>query len=335
MAKLAKAPMPHGRARRILVIVVPPVDELDLVGPIQVFGAANRLTGRAVYSVRVVTTGKDLEVAGEGGLLTFLARGRLRDVTEESDSALLVCGLGTRHTRDPGLFAWLRRTAPRLRRLGAVCVGAFLLAEAGLLDGKHATAHWRFGSELAKRYPRIKVRSAPLWVKDGNIYTSAGISAGIDLALAWVEEDCGGAIAHGVARELVLFLRRPGAQPQLSISLITQASEMHALQELQLWIMENLQKRLSVEDLAARVSMSVRNFERVFAREVGTTPSRYILHIRVEACRRQLEHSDKRFKQIAAAAGFGSPDSMRRAFVRLLGVTPRRYRAQASAKGLA
>ena len=324
--------MPRGRTCRILVIVVPPVDELDLIGPLQVFGAANRLIGRAAYSVQVVTTGKDLEVAGEGGLLTFLAHGHLRDVAEESDSALLVCGLETRHRRDAGLFAWLKRTAPRLRRLGAVCVGAFLLAEAGLLDGKRATAHWRFGSELAKRYPRIKVQSAPLWVKDGNIYTSAGISAGIDLALAWVEEDCGSVIAHGVARELVLFLRRPGGQPQLSISLAAQASEMRTLQELQLWIMENLRKRLSVEDLATRVSMSVRNFERVFAREVGTTPSQYVLHVRVEACRRLLEHSDKGFKQIAAAAGFGSPDSMRRAFVRLLGLTPRRYRAQAGAK---
>lgn len=328
MAKTAQATPLRGLARRVLVVVVPPVDELDLVGPLQVFSAANRLAGRTVYSIRIVTTGKELGVAGEAGLLTFLAERRLQDVGVESDSALLVCGLASRHARNAALSAWLKRVAPRVRRLGAVCVGAFLLAEAGLLDGRRATAHWRFGSELAKRYPRVRVESAPLWVKDGNIYTSAGISAGIDLALAWVEEDCGSAIAHGVARELVLFLRRPGGQPQLSISLAAQASAMRALQELQVWIAENLPKQLSVESLAARVSMSVRNFERVFAREVGVPPSQYVLHARVEACRRQLEQSDKGLKQIAAATGFGSADSMRRAFIRLLGVTPQRYRGQ-------
>ena len=324
MSSVSRAP----RSSRVLVVVVPPVDELDLVGPLQVFSVANRLAGRVVYSIAVVTTAKDLNVAGEAGLLTFLAQCRLHEVAEEYDSALLVCGLKTRHSRDADLLAWLQRAAPRLRRLGAVCVGAFLLAAAGLLNGKRATAHWRFGSELAKRYPRIKVESAPLWVKDGNIYTSAGISAGIDLALAWVEEDCGSAIAHEVARELVLFLRRPSGQPQLSISLAAQASEMRALQELQLWIVENLQKRLSVEDLAARAAMSLRNFERVFTREVGTTPAQYVLQARVESARSQLERTDKGLKQIAAATGFGNADQMRRAFVRRLGIAPQKYRRQ-------
>ena len=314
-------------SRRMIVIVVPPVDELDLIGPVQVFSAANRLARSTVYSIEVVTTGADLKIAGQAGLLTFLAQARLQDVAGEYDSALLVCGLATRHARDAALFSWLRSTAPRLRRLGAVCVGAFLLAAAGLLDGKRATAHWRFGSEFAKRYPRVKVESAPLWVKAGNIYTSAGI----DLALGWVEEDCGSAIAHEAARELVLFLRRPAGQPQLSLSLAAQASEMRVLQELQLWIAENLQRRLSVEDLAGHVAMSVRNFERVFTREVGTAPAQYVLHVRVEAARRQLEHTDRGFKQIAIVTGFGGPDSMRRAFVRLLGITPQRYRAQVRA----
>lgn len=321
-------PTETASVRRILVVVVPPVDELDLVGPLQVFSATNRLAGRSVYSIEIVTTGPDLEVSGEAGLLTFLAQGRLRDTACDYDSALLVCGLASRHTRDAVLFAWLKRSAARLRRLGAVCVGAFLLAEAGLLNGRRVTSHWRFGSELAKRYPHIKVAPPQLWVKDGNIYTSAGISAGIDLALAWVEEDCGAGTAHEVARELVLFLRRPGGQSQLSISLATQASEMRALQELQLWVAENVRKRLSIEDLARQVAMSVRNFERVFTREIGTTPAQYVLHARVEAARRQLEHTDKGFKQVAAAAGFGSADSMRRAFLRLLGITPQRYRAR-------
>src|SRR5690242_4495995 len=242
---LPVAKVSQAAARRVLVVVVPPVDELDLVGPLQVFSAVNRLAARPIYAIDVVTTAENLQVAGEAGVLTFLAHRRLQEVTQDYDSALLVCGLASRHARDAALFTWLRQAGTHMRRLGAVCVGAFLLAEAGLLSGRRVTSHWRFGSELAKRYPRIKVVAPQLWVKDGNIYTSAGVSAGIDLALAWVEEDCGSAIAHEVARELVLFLRRPGGQPQLSISLASQASEMRALQELQLWIAENLQKRLS------------------------------------------------------------------------------------------
>jgi transcriptional regulator GlxA family with amidase domain len=216
--------------------------------------------------------------------------------------------------------------AVEVRRLGAVCVGAFLLAEAGLLNGRRATAHWKFGRELATRYPGVRVEHDPLWVKDGNIYTSAGLSAGIDLALAWVEEDCGAGMAHEAARELVLFLRRPGGQPQVSVSLSTQASEMMSIRELQIWIVEHLETKLSVEDLAERMSMSVRNFERVFTREVGTTPSQYVLQMRVEAARRHLERTEMGLKQVASAAGFGSVDVMRRAFTRLLGITPCRYR---------
>src|SRR5712664_1981441 len=287
---------PRGTARfkrrRIIVVIVPPVDELDLVGPIQVFSAANRLVRKTVYEVEIVTNAKDLKVQGEGGLLSFAAQGRFQDVKGKVDSLLLVCGLGTRTARDPALFAWMRKMAPVVRRLGAVCVGSFLLAEAGLLDGRRATTHWKFGRELAARYPRVRVEHDPLWVKDGNIYTSAGISAGIDLALAWVEEDCGAGLAHEAARELVLFLRRPGGQPQVSVSLASQASEMSSIRELQIWIAEHLGTRLSVHDLADRMSMSLRNFERVFTREVGTTPSQYVLQMRVEAARRKLERTD-------------------------------------------
>ena len=198
----AKTPL----RRRIIIVVVPPVEELDLVGPMQVFGAANRLSERKIYSLVIATNRKDLEVQGEGGMLSFLAQCRLKDVKGTVDSVLLVCGVGTRLARDPALSQWLRKICPTIRRLGGVCLGAFLLAEAGVLNGKRATAHWKFGRELAKRYPQVQVESEPIWVRDGNIYTSAGISAAIDLALAWVEEDCGSALAHEIARELVLFL---------------------------------------------------------------------------------------------------------------------------------
>jgi len=316
----------HSFGRRIVAVVVPPVDELDLVGPLQVFHSVNRLAGRTIYEIEVVTAADRLKVEGESGVLTFLARHHFQKVEGTCDSVLLVCGLGTRSVRDPALSAWLKKMAVEVRRLGAVCVGSFLLAEAGLLNGRRATTHWKFGRELAKRYPGVRVEHDPLWVKDGNIYTSAGISAGIDLALAWVEEDCGAGLAHEAARELVLFLRRPGGQPQVSVSLASQASEMTSIRELQIWIAEHLARRLSVEDLAHRMAMSVRNFERVFTREVGTTPAQYVLQMRVEAARRQLERSDRGLKQVASASGFGSIDVMRRAFVRLLGITPSRYR---------
>jgi transcriptional regulator GlxA family with amidase domain len=332
---MASTPKKHGLrrpspSRRIVVVVVPPVDELDLVGPLQVFNSVNRLAGRIIYTIEVVTNADRLTVDGEGGVLTFIARHHFNKVKGACDSVLLVCGLGTRSVRDAALSAWLKKMAGEARRLGAVCVGAFLLAEAGLLNGRRATAHWRFGRELAQQYPGVRVEREPLWVKDGNIYTSAGTSASIDLALAWVEEDCGAALAHEAARELVLFLRRPGGQPQVSVSLASQASEMASIQELQIWIAEHLETKLSVDGLADRMSMSVRNFERVFTREVGTTPSQYVLQMRVEAARSQLERTDGGLKHVAAAVGFGSVDVMRRAFVRLLGLTPARYRELAA-----
>jgi len=313
-------------SRRIIVVAVSPVDELDLVGPLQVFNSINRLADRKIYEVEVVTNTDSLIVEGENQVLTFVAKHHFNKVQGACDSVLLVCGLKSRSVRDAALSAWLRNTLSQVRRLGAVCVGAFLIAEAGLLNGRTATTHWRFGREMASRFPRVRVQHDPLWVKDGNIYTSAGISAGIDLALAWVEEDCGAGLAHEAARELVLFLRRPGGQPQLSISLASQASEMMSIRELQIWIAEHLHTKLLVDDLADRMAMSVRNFERVFTREVGTTPSQYVLQMRVEAARRDLEHTQKGLKQVASGAGFGNVDVMRRAFVRLLGITPRRYR---------
>ena len=332
MGSVSIRPRPprHPSSRRIVVVVVPPIDELDLVGPLQVFNSVNRLAGRSIYAIEVVTIADRLTVEGEGGVLTFIARHHFSKMEGACDSVLLVCGLSTRSVRDAALSAWLREKVAEVRRLGAVCVGSFMLAEAGLLDGRRATTHWKYGRELAERYPGVRVEHEPLWVKDGNIYTCAGISAGIDLALAWVEEDCGVALAHEAARELVLFLRRPGGQPQLSISLASQASEMASIRELQIWIAEHLKSRLSVEALADRMSMSVRNFERVFTREVGTTPSQYVLQMRVEAARSRLERTNGGLKQVASAAGFGSVDVMRRAFVRLLGITPARYRELAT-----
>ena len=313
--------------KRVVLLVVPPVDELDLVGPVEVFGTANRLLdgGRTPYAVEVVTTARNRRIDGQSGL-SLLAHRHYQDGVGHPDSVLLVCGVGARTMRDRALFGWLTRTAATARRLGSVCVGGFLLAEAGILDGRRATVHWRYAREFADRYPRVAVDPRPTWVQAGNIYTSAGISAGIDLALAWVEEDFGTAAALKVARELVLFLRRPGGQDQVSVSLEAQALHTKSMQELQVWMMEHLDRRLSVDALADRVAMSARNFARVFAQEFGITPGRYLLQSRVEAARRLLEQTDKTLTQVAIASGFRSVDVMRRAFLRALGTTPLRYR---------
>jgi transcriptional regulator GlxA family with amidase domain len=315
------------KPRRMVLLVIPPVEELDLIAPVEVFGTANRLIhpGKPVYSLEVATDASNGEIAGECGL-RLLAQMHYREVQPNPDSVLVICGTGARHNRDRPLLNWLRAAASHARRIGSVCVGAYLLAEAGLLDGKRATVHWKYARELAISYPRVCVDPNPIWVQDGNLYTSAGISAGIDLALAWVEQDHGSAAAMKVARELVLFLRRPGGQDQFSAILSAQALENKSIQELQIWMAENVDRKLTVEMLARRAAMSPRNFARVFTHEMGVTPSRFLLQLRVEAARRLLEQTDKSPAQISAACGFSGEDLMRRAFQRLLGTTPHKYR---------
>jgi len=313
--------------RAVALLVVPPVDELDLVGPLEVFGTANRIIGgrRPQYEVQLMTTMRDRKIAGANGL-SLLAHRHYHAMRGTADSVMLVCGVNARSMRDRALSEWLRRAASTTRRLGSVCVGGFLLAEAGLLDDRRATVHWRYVDEFARRFRRVAVDPRPTWVQDGNIYTSAGISAGIDLALAWVEEDHGAATALKVARELVLFLRRPGGQDQVSVSLEAQAAQTKSLQDLQVWMTEHLGLPLSVERLADRIAMSPRNFARAFVREFGTTPGHYLAQLRIEAARRLLEQTDRSVIQVAGAAGFRSGDVMRRAFIRALGTTPVRYR---------
>jgi transcriptional regulator GlxA family with amidase domain len=278
------------------------------------------------YEITLVSTTRDRVIAGESGL-SIVAQSYYQNLRGEIDSWLVVSGVRGRNRRDDELAAWLRRTVPACQRVGAVCISAFLLARAGVLTSQRATVHWKYAHELAHRYPGLQVDPNPIWVQAGNIYTSSGFSAGIDLALAWVAQDCGSAIAVEAARELVLFLRRPAGQTQLSVTLAAQASEMQPIQELQVWVADNLSRRdLSTSALADRVSMSVRNFARVFTADVGTTPAKYVLHLRVEAARRLLQSSSRDLRQIARAVGFGTVDGMRRAFVRVLGKSPKDVR---------
>jgi transcriptional regulator GlxA family with amidase domain len=195
-----------------------------------------------------------------------------------------------------------------------------------LLDGKRATTHWRFVESFARKYPAVSWDPNPIFVQDGNVYTSAGISAGMDLALALIEADHGSALALSVARHMVIFLRRPGSQAQFSVALAAQAAERRNLQELQVWIVENLAKNLSVEVMAQRAAMSSRNFARVFARELGSTPAHYVEQVRVEAARTQLASTDDSIEQIASRCGFSSAELLRRCFLRHFKIAPSRYR---------
>jgi len=325
------ASMPPSTPRRIAVVAFPGVQILDVAGPLEVFAVAARLLADArtppieAYAVEILARDAGPFAASSG--LHLVADRALRQVRGGLDTLLVAGGQGTAAAvEDPVLRAWLRRMAPRVRRLGSVCSGSFILAAAGLLDGRRATTHWAWCQELAARHPAVRVEPDPIFVRDGNVYTSAGVTAGMDLALALVEEDHGRELALAVARQLVLFLRRPGGQSQFSAQLAAQAAAHEPLRELQTWIVDHPDADLSVPSLARRVAMSPRNFARVFTREVGMTPARYVEAIRVESARRRLEESPDGVDGVAAAAGFGSSESMRRAFLRTVRVGPQAYR---------
>jgi transcriptional regulator GlxA family with amidase domain len=209
-----------------------------------------------------------------------------------------------------------------------LCTGSFVLAEAGLLDGRSATTHWAFCDELARRFPGVKVQPDPIYVRDGGVYTSAGATAGLDLVLALVEEDLGRRVALTVAQWMVVFLKRPGGQSQFSVQLSTQMAGRQPLRDMQAWVLDHPGADLSVEALARRVNMSPRNFFRVFVREVGMTPGRFVERVRVEAARRLLEETSRGVPDVATASGFGSQEAMRVAFRRALGVSPKGYRSR-------
>ncbi|MYV62846.1 helix-turn-helix domain-containing protein, partial [Streptomyces sp. SID4931] len=234
-------------------------------------------------------------------------------------------GHGTRGSH-PELTGWLREHAPRAERLVSVCTGALLLAEAGLLDGHRVTTHWNYCDRLARDYPAVRVDPEPIFVRDGRLATSAGVTAGIDLALALVEEDHGRDLALTIARHLVVFLRRPGNQAQFSAQLSAQTARREPLREVQHWITQHPDADLGVDALAARARLSPRHFARAFRAETGTTPGRYVERVRLEHARRLLEDTADGVERIARASGYGTPEAMRRAFVKTLATAPAEYR---------
>jgi transcriptional regulator GlxA family with amidase domain len=310
---------------RVCLVVFPDVQVLDVTGPLEVFALANRFAPTPRYAVSVVAAIAGPVATSSG--LALVAQRSLAEARGPIDTLLVAGGVGTRRAaRDARLVGWLRRAAPRARRVASVCTGAFLLGEAGLLDGRRVTTHWAMCEALQQRFPRTRVERDPIFVRDGALYTSAGITAGIDLALELVEADCGREVALTVARWLVMFLRRPGGQSQFSVQLSGQLAERAGLRELQTWIADHPTADLSVAGLAHRARMSARNFARAFRREVGTTPAAYVEAQRVEAARRLLETTERSLTEVAAGCGFGRVETLHRAFRRALAVSPAQYR---------
>lgn len=287
----------------------------------------NRLAGGDAYDVEVVSAHPGALETSSG--LSFSPRRTLRSCRGPIDTLIVAGGTGVADAqRDERLVRWVRVAAGRSRRVASVCTGAFLLARAGLLDGRRATTHWAACDELARRHPQVAVEADPIFVRDGNVFTSAGVTAGMDLALALVEDDLGREVALQAARWLVLFVKRPGGQSQFSAQLSAQTAERPPLQALQAWISDHLDADLSVPELAARACMSERNFARAFRREVGQTPAAYVEAVRVERARQELETTDAPIDVIARRCGFGTPETLRRAFHRRLRVGPAAYRAR-------
>ena len=323
---MPKTPRIPPGCRAIEIVTFPRAQLLDVAGPLQVFASANDLAREAEqpppYAPRVV--------AADGGALATssglaLLAAPLPVGRSGPDTLLVAGGIGVHAASgDVRLLRWVRRRAAVARRVASVCTGAFVLAAAGLLDGRRVTTHWDSCATLARRHPKLRVETDPIFVRDGNVWTSAGVTAGIDLALSFVEADLGRATALAVARQLVVFARRPGGQAQFSASL--QLSAEPAFDDLLGWMGRNLHADLSVPRLATEAHMSERSFARHFQAALGVTPSRAVERLRVEAARDALGRTRRPIKDIARRCGFGSEETMRRSFLRVLHVAPRDYR---------
>jgi transcriptional regulator GlxA family with amidase domain len=311
--------------RRVVILAYPGVQTLDVTGPAEVFRAASLIKPPG-YDVTVAAP--DIEPL-RTSTVSLAPDRRLDDCTGPIDTLIVAGGTGSRRAEDDELLvSWIAEAAGRSRRVASVCTGAFLLARAGLLDGLRATTHWASCADLAARYPAVTVEPDPIFVRDGDVVTSAGVTAGMDLALGLVEEDLGREVALEAARWLVVFLQRPGGQAQFSAQLAAQAADRAPLRELQAWIPDHLDEDLSVPALARRACMSDRNFARAFRRETGMTPGGYVESARVERARIALETGDLPVEAIALQAGFGTVETMRRAFRRRVGVSPNDYRTR-------
>ncbi len=316
--------------RSIAMILFPGFQILDVTGPVAAFEIAGRFTPDAYHLTLLAAEGGPVVASAGIALQAWPLSG-----AGSFDTVLVAGGDGSRKAmHDPLLCEFLRRSAGQARRLGSICSGAYLLAAAGLLDGRRATTHWRRAPDLAARFPRVDVTVDAIFVVDGPVWTSAGITAGIDLALAMIAEDLGEETARAVAREMVVYYRRPGGQSQFSALLELDCGD-DRYSELLGWIRENLAARLTVEDLADRAGMSPRNFSRAFARALGQSPAKVVERLRIEAARDLVESGALPIERIAVQVGFHDPERMRRAFLRAFGHPPQAMRrlAQGQAAG--
>src|SRR2546423_3119949 len=323
---------PSRATRRVVFGAGPGTEILDWVGRLQVVARSSEIFVKQnpgavpIYSVEVVTTSPHRSFVANCGL-RITGHKTFRELRGNIDTLLVAGGSAIENDEiNTQVVRWLKTIAGRIRRIGSVCTGAMLLARAGLLDGRRATTHWNWCEVLIRRAPRAHVDPNPIFIRDKNVYTSAGVTAGMDLALALVEEDHGSRLALQVARNLVLYLRRPGGQSQFSAALSLQLTDRKPLRELEAWVLDNLNKPLTVPVLAERVGMSPRNFARVFINEMKTTPAKVVERLRVEAARRRLEESQNSMETIAAECGFGNVNSMRNVFQRALKTAPGQYR---------
>jgi transcriptional regulator GlxA family with amidase domain len=320
---------PPNAARMIEILAFPAVQLLDVTGPLQVFASANDLmatTGEAPpYTIRLIAPGGSGVEASAG---VALVADPLSPLETSVDTLIVAGGEGVdAASTDAVLVNWVRERTRQARRTASICTGAFLLACSGILDGRRAVTHWKYCAEFARRFPAVQVESDPIFVRDGSVWTSAGVTAGIDLALALVEEDLGRTMALAVARYLVVFLKRPGGQAQFSEALSLQAAEdkFGALHD---WVGKHLAEDLSLPVLASQAGMSERSFSRHYAESTGLTPARAVERLRVEGARRLLTDTRLPVKRISQRCGFGSEETMRRSFIRLLSATPQDYRAR-------
>ncbi|SFW22385.1 GlxA family transcriptional regulator [Chitinophaga sancti] len=318
--------------KTVVIVPMPGTFMLDIAGPCDVFAAADALlhdglgTEGSGYNILLAAYGDDKIVPTKSGI-TMICPLTLDEITQPIDT-LIVAGfpMVLLQSGDRRLINWLKNNYPRLRRVGSICVGTYALAEAGILEGKNATTHWEHSRSFQERYPSICVDTNPFYTKDGNVYTSGGVSSGVDLAMALVEEDYGREVAIQVARKLVLYLKRPGYQSQFANLLQLHSVANSLAGKLRPWILEHLDKEMGVEELATHLNMSIRNFTRVFTRETGMTPAKFVEKLRVEIARKYLEDSDYSMEQIATRCGLGGVVSMRRVFLRHMNVTPSDYR---------
>jgi transcriptional regulator GlxA family with amidase domain len=319
------AKMPH--PLQIAIPIFANLQSLDAIGPGQVFGSANEVLGRRAYRVRLVASAAGSVDTSAG--FALLAES-LEDVAPRNVDTLIVPGGNDRGIRDAlgdqTLRTWLDETAKRARRVCSVCSGAFLLATTGVLRGKRVATHWRATNELEKTFPDLDVDPEAIYIKEGKYWTSAGVTTGIDMALALVEEDFGRDMAMSVARQLVVYMRRPGHQTQFSSTLAAQSSKDNRLANLASWAERNIDKPLDVESLAQRAHMSLRSFHRHCRAELGTSPAKFIEALRLDAARRLLETRSFDLAQVAARAGFSGSNHLIRTFERRFGVTPGVYR---------